>query len=54
MNQVNSDHDLVSMMLLQKFIDLSTLSHAGNWHQQGGCTPLMWRVAIFMATLSCD
>ena len=38
-----------------KFIGLFTLSHGGNWNQQGGCVPLMWPVALRsgLAVLSC-
>ena len=38
-----------------KFIGLFTLSHGGNWNQQGGRVPLMWPVALCssLAALSC-
>ena len=29
-----------------KFIGLFTLSHGGNWNQQGGGVPLMWSAAL--------
>ena len=28
-----------------KFIGLFTVSHGGNWNQQGGPVPLMWSAA---------
>ena len=34
-------------MLRLKFIGLFTLSHGGNWNQQGGHVPLMWPVVVW-------